>query len=288
MPLLEFDKVSKRYDMRGRGRIWAAAHSETRHDAADTAGQGIEALTEISLSVSPGDSIGIIGESGSGKTTLAALATGLVRPSSGRVLVDGVELSGTGKSRRRNARNIQLVWQDTGGSVDPRMNVGRILEEPLRVHDLCGRNEIRKRVGSLLQEAGLSGKLIDRYPHELSGGELQRVVIARALALNPRLLICDEPAASLDMHAKLQVADLLTRLQSERNLALIVIAHDLSLVGMITRELVVMKRGVIVERGSTETLIKRPSHPYTRLLVGCDPSSGLGLPALAVSAAAED
>lgn len=249
MPLLEFDKVSKLYD----------AH--------------FQALTEISLSISPGESVGIIGESGAGKTTLAALATGLVRPTSGRVLVDGEELSGASKSHRRNARLIQLVWQDTGGAVDPRMKAGSIIEEPLRVHNLSGKDDAQEQVARLLHEVGLPVNLADRYPHELSGGELQRVIIARALALSPGLLICDEPAASLDVHSKQKIADLLTRLQAERNLALMVIAHDLSLVRKITRELVVMNRGAIVERGPTEMLIKRPSHPYAQMLISCDPST---------------
>lgn len=278
MPLLEFDKVSKRYNAKGRSRKPAAAASDDKNDAAtETTGRGIQALTGISFSLSPGDSLGIIGESGSGKTTLAAIATGMVRPSSGRVLVDGEELSEDGRTRRRNSRIIQLIWQDTRGSVDPRMRVGGIIEEPLRVHHLQGMNDSQEQVASLLDEVGLSRNLADRYPHELSGGELQRVVIARALALRPKLLICDELAASLDVHAKLQVADLLTGLQSERNLALIVIAHDLSLVKRMTWELLVMNRGAIVERGPTGTLTARPSHAYTQSLVGCDPSIARGL-----------
>lgn len=254
----------------------AVAHSEDRQNAADTTGQGIQALIDISLSISPGDSLGIIGESGSGKTTLASLATGLLRPTSGRVLIDGTELSGNGKQRRRNARTIQLIWQDGRGSVDPRMKVCSIIREPLRVHSLQGMN-VREQVKSLLHEVGLSGNLAERYPDELSGGELQRVVIARALALSPGLLICDELAASLDMHAKLQVVDLLLNLRSEKNLALIVIAHDLSLISRMTRELIVMNRGEIIERGHTGTLIERPSHPYTQSLISCDPSSARNL-----------
>ncbi|MHB8792158.1 MAG: ABC transporter ATP-binding protein [Thermoleophilia bacterium] len=276
MPLLEFDKVSKRYEMRRRGRMSAVAHSEDRLNGADIAGRGIQALIDISLSISPGDSLGIIGESGSGKTTLASLATGLLRPTSGRILIDGTELPGDGRQRRRNARIIQLIWQDGRGSVDPRMKVCSIIREPLRVHSLQGMN-VREQVTSLLHEVGLSSNLAERYPDELSGGELQRVVIARALALSPGLLICDELAASLDMHAKLQVVDLLLKLQSEKNLALIVIAHDLSLISRMTRELIVMNRGEIVERGHTGTLIERPSHPYTQSLISCDPSSARSL-----------
>lgn len=274
MPLLEFDKVSKFYDVNRLGhRASTETGGESKDDPANTASQGIQALTEISFSISRGETVGIIGESGAGKTTLAHLSTGLVNPTCGRVLVDGTGLSGTRISRHRNARIIQLVWQDARGSIDPRMKVGSIIEEPLRVHNLLDRNDSQGQIAGLLYQVGLSGNLADRYPHELSGGELQRVVIARALSLSPELLICDEPASSLDIQAKLQVADLLTRLQAERNLALMVIAHDLSLVRRITRELLVMNRGVIVERGSTDTLIQKPVHPHAKMLVGCDPSS---------------
>jgi len=257
--------------MRRRGHLGPVeTDGEDKGDLVDDDSQGIQALSEVSFSISPGETVGVIGESGAGKTTLASIATGQIKPTSGRVLVEDEELSGASRTRRRNSRIIQLVWQDTTASVDPRMKVTSIIEEPLNVHGLSTRDDSRRGAASLLQEVGLSGKLSDRYPHELSGGELQRVVIARALALSPRLLICDEPAASLDMQAKLQVADLLTRLQAERNLALMVIAHDLSLVRRITRELVVMNRGAIVERGPTEMLIKRPSHPYAKMLIGCD------------------
>jgi ABC-type glutathione transport system ATPase component len=277
LPLLEFDKVSMRYDMRRRGGVVLTANSsETSNSSAESAGTGIQALSEFSLSISPGESIGIIGESGAGKTTLAAIATGMVKPTSGRVLVDGEDLLTASSSRRRNARIVQLVWQDAGGSVDPRMRVSGIIEEPMRVHNLK-EDETHKQVTGLLREVGLPGKTAQRYPHELSGGELQRVVIARALALNPRLLICDEPAASLDIHAKLKIADLLTRLQSERNLALMVIAHDLSLVRRLTRELIVINQGAIVERGPTDMLLEKPAHPYTQALISCDPSAAPGL-----------
>lgn len=271
MPLLEFDKVSKLYDVRRHSHgIPVETDGEEKSDQLDAVDQGIQALNEVSFSISPGETVGVIGESGAGKTTLASIATGQIKPTSGRILVEEEELSGANRTCRRNARIIQLVWQDTMGSVDPRMKVRSIIEEPLRVHNLSPGDGTHGGASSLLQEVGLTENLAERYPQELSGGELQRVVIARALALSPRLLICDEPVSSLDVQAKLQVADLLTRLQAERNLALMVIAHDLYLVRRITRELLVMNRGAIVERGPTEMLIKRPSHPYTKMLIGFD------------------
>lgn len=268
MPLLEFDRVGKVY---GRQRRGAGAAVETaNHD--NQANQSIQALSQVSLSISPGRSLGVIGESGAGKTTLAAIATGLTNPTSGRVFIEGKPLDYTRENRRRFSRQVQLVWQDAGGSVDPRFSVRDILAEPLRIHRLIGNENVRKRVGGLLAEVGLSPDLTDRYPHELSGGELQRLVIARALALDPALLICDEPASALDAISKMQVAELLISLLKRRNLALMVIAHDLPLVRKITDELIVMYRGVIVERGPTAMIAGNPLHPYTRLLLSCDPS----------------
>ncbi|MEK6536218.1 MAG: ATP-binding cassette domain-containing protein [Actinomycetota bacterium] len=231
----------------------------------------IQALTEVSLSILPGQSMGVIGESGAGKTTLAALAAGLATPSSGRVLINGQRLSSGGRDRRVRARIVQLVWQDTYGSVDPRMTVEKIIAEPLRIHGIYKEQGIGQQTGRLLNEVGLSNDLLARHPHQLSGGEVQRVVIARALALDPELLICDEPAAALDARTKLQVAELLIGLQSARNLSLMVIAHDLPLVRKITGDLIVMYRGVVVESGPTASVIDRPQHPYTQLLVSCDP-----------------
>jgi len=199
------------------------------------------------------------------------LAVGLTQPTTGLVRV-AEETPGTAQaSRRRRTRQIQLIWQDTYGAVDPRLRVRQIIAEPLQIHGLPGA-EVRESVNRLLTEVGLPVELDGRRPHELSGGELQRVVIARALALDPELLICDEPAAALDAHAKARVAELFVRLQAERGLALMLIAHDLPLVRRITKELIVMHEGAIVEQGSTESVIRQPAHPYTKLLLSCDPS----------------
>ncbi len=222
------------------------------------------------MTIAPGSSLGVIGESGAGKTTLAELAAGMIDPSSGRVIVDGNQRSPIG-GRLARARRIQLIWQDAMGSVDPRLKVSQIIKEPLMVHGFSA-HEARQRAGGLLDEVGLPAALAERRPHQLSGGEVQRVVIARSLALDPALLICDEPAASLDAQARARFADLLLRLQKERKLALIVIAHDLPLVRLMTSDLVVMYRGEIVERGRTEAVINNPAHEYTKLLLSCDPS----------------
>ena len=229
-------------------------------------------MTDVSFAVSAGQSIGIIGESGAGKTTIAALAVGLTAPSSGRVITDAGMKGPSRENRLQRARRIQLIWQNAREYVDPRLRVSRIIAEPLRVHGIDKGIDTNEAVERLLGEVGLSIDLKERRPHELSGGELQRVVIARALALDPELLICDEPASALDAHSKARIADLLVRLQTERGLALMVIAHDLPLVRMITEELIVMHQGEIVERGPTETVITHPAHPYTQMLLSCEPS----------------
>lgn len=261
MPLLEFENVSKTYSPR-RG-VFPASGAAT--------GVAIQALTGVSLAILPGQSLGVIGESGAGKTTLAALAAGLATATSGRVLINGQQLSSSKRDRLRRARKVQLIWQDTYGSVDPRLTVEKIIAEPLHIHSLDRGQEIGKQISRLLDEVGLSPDLLARHPHQLSGGEVQRVVIARALALDPELLICDEPAAALDARTKLQIAQLLVGLQTSRNLSLMVIAHDLPLVRKITGELIVMHRGIVVERGPTASVIDQPQDPYTQLLVSCDP-----------------
>lgn len=262
MPLLEFDQVGKIYGLRESGS--AAVPGGTGRRA-------LRALSGISLSISKGESIGIVGESGAGKSTLAAIATGQTFPTTGRIIVDGQERDHSAASRRSCARKVQLVWQDAAGSVDPRLTVESILAEPLLVHGRS-RKEAGVRIDSLLSEVGLPAEFLCRYPHELSGGELQRLVIARALSLDPELLICDEPASALDAVSKLRVAGLLLSLQKRRNMALMIIAHDLPLVRRTVSEIAVMYRGTIVELGPAELLTGNPLHPYTRQLFASDPS----------------
>lgn len=257
--LLELQNISKCY-RRTRGGFFFGRKSGDE--------ETITALSGFSLTVNPGQAIGIVGESGSGKTTIWKLAAGLIAPSSGTVLVKGESPGdGSGHSARRRARIAQFIWQDAPGSLDPRLTVEKALAEPIKIHGLAPKNEIREKVFELLTEVGLERRLADRYPHQLSGGEAQRVVIARALSLSPELLVCDEPASALDARAKARLAELLGRLRRERNLALLLIAHDLPLVRRLAEEILVMRQGIEVERGPVSQVLRHPHHPYTRRLV---------------------
>jgi oligopeptide/dipeptide ABC transporter ATP-binding protein len=259
MPLIEFEQVGKVYDRPGRfGEL-----SRGRD------GGGIRALDKISFTVDRGQALGIVGESGAGKTTLASLIAGLDSPSSGRLIIEGSPRIGR-DNRMQRAAMIQFVWQDVMDSIDPRYTVQNVISEPLKIHGLAQGSGLRDRVNALLGEVGLGQELLERYPHELSGGQAQRVVIARALAMDPTLVVCDEPASALDVQAKSQIADLLMRLRSQRDLAYVIIAHDLSLVRKMTDSLIVMYRGRILESGPTGEVLESPRHPYTRQLVSAE------------------
>lgn len=236
---------------------------------------GRRALDGVSLTVEAGQATGLVGESGAGKTTLAQIAVGLVRPTSGTVAVNGAVAGNGGRINRKElSRMIQLVWQDAPGSLDPRMRVGRAVAEPLKVHGTGPQGSLRDKALDLLAEVGLAPELADRRPRGLSGGEIQRAVIARALAPGPRLLICDEPASALDARIKAQIVELLGRLRRQRGLAYLIITHDLGLVGKLADNLLVMYGGVIVETGPAARLLKNPLHPYTQLLLSSQPELG--------------
>lgn len=230
----------------------------------------VHALAGISLSLAQGDSMGIVGESGAGKTTLASLIVGLEQPTSGEILLDGSRLHGS-DNRKQRARMVQLVWQDTQAALDPRQKIGAAIAQPLLIHKLANRSEALERARKLMGEVGLDDTVFSRFPHEISGGQAQRVVIARALALEPSFIIYDEPASALDVQVKAQIADLLMRLRAERGLTYLVIAHDLPLVRRMTKTMAVIYRGGIVEQGPTRTVLEQPIHPYTQLLVSSEP-----------------
>jgi oligopeptide transport system ATP-binding protein len=233
----------------------------------------VHAVEDVSFHVDAGEAVGLVGESGCGKTTLGRAILRLTPSGSGSVRLEGVEISGMAETAFRPfRRRIQMVFQDPSGTLDPRMTVGESVGEALDVHGLAGdRNERRSRIGELLASVGLEPEHGERYPHEFSGGQRQRIGIARALAVEPRLLICDEPVSALDVSVQAQVINLLQDLGKSRGLAYLFISHDLSVVAHLCRRVLVMYLGRIVESGPATAVMRHPAHPYTRALVSAVP-----------------
>jgi oligopeptide/dipeptide ABC transporter ATP-binding protein len=237
-----------------------------------SAGSKLHALRGVSVSVMPGESVALVGESGCGKSTLARIAVRLEKPSTGTVLLDGLPADELSRAERRRSRaGVQLVPQEAGASLDPRMTVASSIAEPLAINRRGSSRERTERVAALLHEVGLDESLSDRYPHQLSGGQRQRVAIARALALEPRLIIADEPVSALDVSVQAQILALLREIRDRRRLALLVIAHDLAFVRSVADRIDVMYLGRIVESGPAEDVIAHASHPYTAALIAAFP-----------------
>ena len=231
-------------------------------------GGRLHALRGVSLTINPGESVALVGESGCGKSTLARIAIQLEKPESGAVNISGQTQSRFARGKRRALSNtVQLVPQEAGASLDPRMTIGTSIAEPLVIHRRGSAQERSARVIELLEEVGLDESMVDRYPHQLSGGQRQRVAIARALALEPQLIIADEPVSALDVSVQAQILELLQTIRAQRNLALLVIAHDLAFVRSVADRIDVMYLGRIVESGPTEDVITNPTHPYTAALI---------------------
>jgi len=236
--------------------------------------RGITALADVSLVLDAGEMVALVGGSGSGKTTLARCLIGQLAPDAGEVWLDGAPLlARRGAAFRAVRRRVQLVAQDAAAALNPRLRVADALREPLCADAaaLPSPSSLAARVARLLDEVGLPRALAGRYPHELSGGERQRVVIARALSVEPCALIADEPVASLDLIKQEHVLDLLCRLQRERGLACLLISHDLLAVAAVATRLAVMQAGRIVETGATATMLRAPTHDYTRALCAAVP-----------------
>ncbi len=260
-PLLTIENASVTFPIRPRG-AWPWTPSLS-----------LKAVSDVSLSLRQGETLGIVGESGSGKSTLARAIIGTIPRSGGRVLWNGTDLDTVSDKERRDLRrDIQMIFQDPLAALNPRMTVGEIVAEPLVTHEPgLSKKEVRERVVENMVRVGLLPNQINRYPHEFSGGQCQRIGIARALILGPKLLICDEPVSALDVSIQAQVINLLKRLQAELGLTLIFIAHDLSVVKHISDRIAVMYLGRLMEAAEANALIDAPLHPYTQALVASVP-----------------
>jgi ABC-type oligopeptide transport system ATPase subunit len=265
MSLLEVTDLVKRFPVR-RGLLF------------ERTVDWVDAVAGVSFSLGEGETLGLVGESGSGKSTTGYCVLQLLRATSGSVRFDGAELTGLrGDALRRVRREMQIVFQDPYSSLDPRMTVGNIVEEPLAVHGVGTRRARRSRVRELLDVVGFDPTFTNRYPHEFSGGQRQRIGIARALALSPRLIVCDEPVSALDVSIQAQILNLLKDIQQEFGLAYLFIAHDLAVVRAMSDAIAVMHRGCIVEMGPAEEVYAQPRDEYTRALLASVPVPDPGL-----------
>uniref|UniRef100_UPI003AF126E1 ATP-binding cassette domain-containing protein n=1 Tax=Evtepia gabavorous TaxID=2211183 RepID=UPI003AF126E1 len=253
--LAEGRGLSKTFPARGQGK-----------------GAVLHGVSQVDLVVYEGETLALVGESGCGKSTLGRLLLGLLSPTQGQVFFDGRDLAACSpRDLRALRRQMQMVFQDTAASLNPRLTVEGILAEPLQVHRLCPRREIPARAAALLDQVGLPRDLLGRYPHALSGGQRQRVGIARALALSPRLVVCDEPVSALDVSVQAQMLNLLADLQAARGLTYVLVSHDLGVVRHSADRVCVMFLGRVCEVGPTEALFTTPRHPYTRFLLDSVP-----------------
>ncbi len=232
----------------------------------------VRAVDDVSLDIERGETLGLVGESGSGKSTLGRLILRLIEPTSGTVRFDGHDLTGASqREMRRWRRDMQIIFQDPFGSLDPRMRVEDVITEPLLIHERMSGAARRTRVAELLRAVGLDWSAAQRFPHEFSGGQRQRIGIARALALRPRFIVADEPVSALDVSVGAQIINLLAQLQREFGLTYLFISHSMPVVRYLATRIAVLYRGKLVELGATEQITARPGHAYTRTLLGATP-----------------
>ncbi len=259
MSLVEVRNLTKVYPL-GESVFGGGSHGEVR------------AVDDVSLTIDAGETLGLVGESGSGKSTLGRLILRLVEPTSGSIRFDGNDLlaAGVGEMRRMR-RDMQIIFQDPFGSLDPRFRVQDVIAEPLIIHESLVAATRRERVGQLLRAVGMDESAGGRYPHEFSGGQRQRIGIARALALRPKFIVADEPVSALDVSVGAQIVNLMAQLQREFGLTYLFISHSMPIVRYLATRIAVMYRGHIVETGPTAQMTEQPQHPYTKSLLEATP-----------------
>jgi len=259
VPLLEIRNLTKIFPL-GESVVGSGTKGEVR------------AVDDVSLNIEAGETLGLVGESGSGKSTFGRLVLRLIEPTSGSIKLNGRDLLAASRSEMRELRrNMQIIFQDPFGSLDPRMRVEDVIAEPLIIHEKLSKETRRIRVGDLLRAVGLDQSALPRYPHEFSGGQRQRIGIARALALKPKFIVADEPVSALDVSVGAQIVNLLAQLQREFGLTYLFISHSMPVVRYLATRVAVMYRGKIVEVGATEQITANPSHAYTRSLLAAIP-----------------
>jgi peptide/nickel transport system ATP-binding protein len=260
MSILEAKNLSKQF------QLSASAFSAART---------ITAVDSVSITLQQGETLGLAGESGCGKSTVARLMMGLLPPTSGELFFNGNSLSGISRKAETDFRKaVQMVFQDPYSSLNPRMRIGEIIAEPIIIHRLADRKDIREIVLGIMNRVGLQSGHYVRYPHEFSGGQRQRIGIARALAVNPGVIIADEPLSALDISIQAQIINLFIDLQKSLGLSYLIISHDLAVIRHLSTRVVIMYLGRIVEQGETEDLFTSPLHPYTEALIAAIPGLG--------------
>ncbi|MCB8837047.1 ABC transporter ATP-binding protein [Aurantimonas sp. VKM B-3413] len=257
--LLSVEHLSTVFELRGKSLFAKPVH--------------LTAVNDVSFDLVAGETLGIVGESGCGKSTLGRSILRLIEPTGGRIVWQGRSLTDLSDSEMRKARrDLSIIFQDPIASLDPRMTVGQIIAEPLRVAEPdLGRAERRERVSRVMEEVGLAPEMANRYPHEFSGGQAQRIGIARAIVTEPKLIVCDEPVSALDVSIQAQIVNLLKGLKERMGLTLIFISHDLSVVRLVSDRILVLYLGRVVEIGPRKDVFQNPGHPYTKALLSAAP-----------------